>query len=142
MLIVTRDATAETRFAYSSFVRDPVAPVRFYASVPLRSSSGVTVGTLCAFDTKALEISDEQIERLEDIAEVARTHLELTRIATELGKAATLDPLTGVVNRVIFDDRFAQALARRRRRGCTVVRGRGRPRRFQGDERHPWARLR
>ncbi len=119
--VITRDATAEPRFAYSPYVSDPTAPVRFYASVPLRSSSGVTVGTVCAFDTRAREISGEQIERLEDIAEVARTHLELVRIATELGKAATLDPLTGVVNRVIFDDRLAQALARRRRRGVSVV---------------------
>ncbi len=119
--IVSTDATADPRFAYSSFVTDPVAPVRFYAAVPLRSGGGVTVGTLCAFDTKPRAVTDEQIERLEDIAEVARAHLELMRIATGLGKAASLDPLTGAVNRVIFDDRLAQALARRRRRGTPVV---------------------
>ena len=119
--IVISDATADGRFDYSSFVRDPVAPVRFYASVPLRSGGGVTVGTLCAFDTEEREVGDQQIALLEDIAEVARTHLELMRIATELGKAATLDPLTGTANRVIFDDRLAQALARRRRRGTAVV---------------------
>ncbi len=119
--IVTSDATAEARFQYSSFVKNPLAPIRFYASVPLRSGGGVTVGTLCAFDTQSREISDEQIARLEDIAEVARAHLELVRIASELGRAATLDPLTGAVNRVIFDDRLAQALARRRRRGTPVL---------------------
>jgi diguanylate cyclase (GGDEF)-like protein len=119
--IVTPDATADLRFAYSSFVTDPVAPVRFYAAVPLRSGSGVTVGTLCAFDTRSFELPEEQIERLEDIAEVARVHLELMRIATQLGKAASLDPLTGAVNQVIFDDRVAHALARRRRRGTPVV---------------------
>ena len=119
--IVTRDATAEARFQYSSFVQDPVAPVRFYASLPLRSGGGVVVGTLCAFDSEVRELSDEQVARLEDIAQLACSHLELMRIATELGRAATLDPLTGAVNRVIFDDRLAQALARRRRRGTPVI---------------------
>lgn len=119
--IVTNDATADPRFEYSSFVKDPHAPIRFYASVPLHSGGGVTVGTLCAFDTQERELSGQQIARLEDIAEVMRAHLELMRIATELGKAATVDPLTGAFNRVIFDDRLAQALARRRRRGTPVV---------------------
>jgi diguanylate cyclase (GGDEF)-like protein len=119
--IVTSDATADARFEYSSFVKDPLAPVRFYASVPLRSGGGVTVGTVCAFGTQEREVSDQQIARLEDIADVARAHLELLRIAAELGKASTLDPLTGTANRVIFDDRLAQALARRRRRGTPVV---------------------
>src|SRR5579863_41073 len=118
--IVTYDATADARFEYSSFVQDPVSPVRFYASVPLRSG-GVTVGTVCAFDTAERQVDEQQIARLEDLAEVARAHLELMRIATELGRAATLDPLTGTANRVIFDDRLAQALARRRRRGTPVM---------------------
>ena len=119
--IVTPDATTDARFGYSSFVQNPVTPVRFYASIPLRSGGGVTVGTLCAFDTVTLELTDEQVARLEDIADLARTHLELMRIATELGKAATLDPLTAAFNRVIFDDRLAQALARRRRSGNAVM---------------------
>jgi diguanylate cyclase (GGDEF)-like protein len=119
--IVTRDATADVRFEYSSFVKDPDAPVRFYASLPLRSGDGAVVGTLCAFDSEVRELNAEQVARLEDIAQLACSHLELMRIATELGRAATLDPLTGAVNRVIFDDRLAQALARRRRRGTPVI---------------------
>ena len=118
--IITADAVADGRFNYSSFVNDPV-PVRFYAAVPLRVGGGVAVGTLCAFDTESHELTDEQVARLEDIAELVRTHLELVRLATDLGRAATLDPLTGAVNRVIFDDRVAQALARRRRRGTATV---------------------
>ena len=59
--IVTNDATADPRFEYSSFVKDPLAPFRFYASVPLHSGGGVTVGTLCAFDTREREFSDQQM---------------------------------------------------------------------------------
>lgn len=119
--IVTQDATADVRFEYSSFVKDPVAPVRFYAALPLRSGGDVVVGTLCAFDSEARALTEEQVARLEDIAQLACSHFELIRIAGELGRAATLDPLTGAVNRVIFDDRLAQGLARRRRRGTPVV---------------------
>jgi diguanylate cyclase (GGDEF)-like protein len=118
--VITRDATEDGRFDYSSFVK-AATPVRFYASVPLRVGGDVAVGTLCAFDTEPHELSDEQISRLEDIAEIARAHLELVKVAGDLGHAASLDPLTGTVNRVIFDDRLALALARRRRHGTTVL---------------------
>lgn len=119
--IVTPDATADARFAHSSFVSDPVAPVRFYASVPLRTGDGVPVGTLCAFDQRRLWLSDEGLALLEEIAEIARAHLHLAGVARELGQAAAHDPLTGAVNRVIFHDRLAQALARRRRHQTLVL---------------------
>ena len=119
--IITHDATAEGRFSYSSFVSDPVAPVRFYASFPLLVAGDVAVGTLCAFDSEPRELTDTQISLLEDVADLGRAHLELVRMASDLGQAATLDPLTGAVNRVIFDDRLAQALSRRRRHRTTVV---------------------
>jgi diguanylate cyclase (GGDEF)-like protein len=118
--VITRDATEDRRFDYSSFVK-AATPVRFYASVPLRVGGDVAVGTLCAFDTEPHELSDEQISRLEDVAEIARAHLELVKVASDLGHAASLDPLTGTVNRVIFDDRLALALARRRRHDTTVL---------------------
>ena len=118
--IISRDATAEQRFAYSSFVQGG-APIRFFASVPLRVGGGVAVGTLCAFDTEPRELTDEQVARLEDIADLARAHLELVKIASDLGRAATVDGLTGAINRVIFEDRLAQALARHRRRAVQVL---------------------
>ncbi|HEX3616908.1 MAG TPA: sensor domain-containing diguanylate cyclase [Solirubrobacteraceae bacterium] len=119
--IITADAAADVRFEYSSFVKDPVAPVRFYASMPLHSDGGIVVGTLCTFDSEVRELNEEQIARLEDVAQLACSHLEQIRIASELGKQATLDALTGAVNRLTFEDRLAQALARRRRRGTPVV---------------------
>jgi diguanylate cyclase (GGDEF)-like protein len=119
--IVTADATRDEQFAYSSFVTDPVAPLRFFASVPLMLGGGVAVGALCAFDTESRKLNEDQVNRLEDIAAVARAHLELIRVASELGEAATTDSLTGAVNRVLFDDRLAQAFARRKRHGSPLV---------------------
>ena len=48
--IVCEDATQDSRFAYSSFVQGD-APVRFYASTPVRAADGTVVGSLCTWDT-------------------------------------------------------------------------------------------
>jgi diguanylate cyclase (GGDEF)-like protein len=114
--IVCADAAADPRFGYSTFVQGP-DPVRFYASVPLRTSTGSVIGTLCAFDTVAREISDQQVSLLEDLAGQIVSQIELRRIAVDLGHVAAHDPLTGAVNRLVLGDRLSQAIARRRRRG-------------------------
>lgn len=114
--IITSDATRESYFSYSSFVRGD-DPVRFYASLPLQVHGEVTVGTLCAFAPEPMELNDDQIARLQDLAGIARSHLELIEIATALGRAASLDGLTGALTRVMFDDHVARALARHRDSG-------------------------
>jgi diguanylate cyclase (GGDEF)-like protein len=115
-LIVCSDASADPRFSYSSFVQGP-NPVRFYAGLPLRTSEGAVVGTLCAFDTVSRELSEPQLTMLEDIAELAMSQIELTRIALDLGHVASHDPLTGTVTRLVLTDRLTQAFARRLRYG-------------------------
>jgi diguanylate cyclase (GGDEF)-like protein len=117
--IVCADATRDARFSYSSFVQGD-APVRFYASVPLTTSEGITVGSLCTFDTVEIEVSDEQIARLEDLAEQVVSQLELRQIARRLGHVASHDPLTGAVNRLVLTDRLSQAFARRMRTGGEI----------------------
>jgi diguanylate cyclase (GGDEF)-like protein len=118
--IVCQDATTEARFAYSSFVHGD-APVRFYASTPVRAADGTVVGSLCTWDTVARELDAESAARLDDLAEQVSTLLELRQVASELGHAAAHDPLTGVLNRTMLDDRLAHAFARRLRRGCEVL---------------------
>lgn len=118
--IVCADATADPRFGYSSFVSGP-APVRFYLSVPLRSTDGVVLGTLCAFDTRPAAITDEQLARFEDVADQVVAQIELQRIAVDLGHRACQDPLTGVANRIVLADRLSAAFARRQRHGGQTV---------------------
>ena len=114
--IVCADASTDPRFGYSSFVSGD-EPVRFYASFPLRTSEDVVIGTLCTFDTVALRLTAEQEARLEDLADQVAAQIELTQIAVELGHAASHDPLTGAVNRLVLGDRLAQAFARQARHG-------------------------
>jgi diguanylate cyclase (GGDEF)-like protein len=118
--IVCRDATQEPRFAWSDHVTGP-DPIRFYAAVPLRTSDGATVGALCAWDGGARELTDEQLARFEDLAEQVVAQIELTRIAVDLGHAASHDPLTGAVNRLVLSDRLAQAFGRQLRGGGDVL---------------------
>ncbi len=118
--IVCADATEDGRFGYSSFVQGPT-PVRFFASVPLRTSDGSVVGTLCAWDTVPRTLTEEQLERFGDLAQQVVGQVELTRIAVELGHAASRDPLTGAVNRLVLDDRLAQGFARQLRHGSEIL---------------------
>jgi diguanylate cyclase (GGDEF)-like protein len=118
--IFCADATRDPRFGYSSFVQGP-EPVRFYLSMPLRVSGGEVIGTLCAWDTEARELDDEQLALFEDVAEQAVWRLELTRIARDVSDAACRDPLTGAVNRLLLGDRLAHAFGRRLRHGGEVL---------------------
>lgn len=51
--------------------------LRFYAAVPLTTSDGHNLGTLCVIDKEPRSINDEQIEDLKDLASVVMDQLEL-----------------------------------------------------------------
>ncbi len=117
--IVCADASEDARFGYSSLVHGQ-DPVRLYASVPLRTSDGVVIGTLCTFDTVPAEVSDEQVTLLEDLAEQVSGQIEL-RVAVELSQLASHDMLTGAVHRLVLSDRLSQASARQARHGGQLL---------------------
>ena len=76
--VIVSDAATDPRFA-----DDPLAkgerPLRFYAGVPLRSSSGTHLGTLCVIDHVARELACGQLEQLALLAALAASHLEASR---------------------------------------------------------------
>jgi diguanylate cyclase (GGDEF)-like protein len=118
--IVTRDATADERFAYSPLISGE-APIRFYAAFPMRTGDGEVVGTVCAFDTREGDLPEQSAGLLEDIALQASTHLGLMRLVGELGTDSTRDGLTGAANRLVLEDRLAHHLARIARHGTQLV---------------------
>jgi diguanylate cyclase (GGDEF)-like protein len=79
------------------------------------------VGTVCAFDDQPRELGPDQVALLEDLACQVELQIELIELAGALGEAASHDPLTGALNRTMFDDRLGQALARRARRRTKVL---------------------
>ena len=62
--------------------------LRFYAAVPLRTSDGHNLGTLCVIDKEPRPIDNEQIEDLKDLATIVMDQLELGLSARRaVGKA-------------------------------------------------------
>ncbi len=62
--------------------------LRFYAAVPLRTSDGHNLGTLCVIDKEPRPIDNEQIEDLKDLASIVMDQLELGLSARHaVGKA-------------------------------------------------------
>ena len=51
--------------------------LRFYAAVPLSTSDGHNLGTLCVIDKEPRSIEDHQIEDLKDLASIVMDQLEL-----------------------------------------------------------------
>lgn len=96
---VVADATKDERFSDNPLVTSS-PNIRFYAGIPICSTGGLSVGTLCAIDSKPRNISDEQLNILSDLAELvnreiqlreaaalARTHIRQSKETIEAGEA-------------------------------------------------------
>ena len=65
--------------------------LRFYAGVPLKTSDGYNLGTLCVIDKQPRPIDEKQVEDLEDLASVVVDHLELRLSARQaVGQAGLM----------------------------------------------------
>jgi signal transduction histidine kinase len=84
---VVPDAAADPRFADNPFVTGEIASVRFYASAPLRTGSGFTLGSLCVFSDVPARISAEQIAMLDVLAAQVVEVLELQHRTLQLQHA-------------------------------------------------------
>lgn len=84
---VVRDASLDPRFAANPFVTGEIANVRFYASVPLRTSTGLVLGSLCVFSDQAELPSQEQIDLVEVLALQVVELLELQHRTLQLDHA-------------------------------------------------------
>jgi signal transduction histidine kinase len=84
---VVRDASQDPRFAANPFVTGEIADVRFYASVPLKTSTGLVLGSLCVFSTEAALPTPDQIDLLEVLAQQAVELFELQHRTLQLNDA-------------------------------------------------------
>lgn len=92
--IVVPDASQDPRFADNPFVTGRIGDVRFYASHQLRTPQGVTIGTLCVFDTVPRTLSPAQeaslgrlADRVVDILELELRTRELEQTRDELQRS-------------------------------------------------------
>ncbi len=110
--LIVPDALADPRFRESPIVRGE-PHIRFYAGVPLRTRDGYNLGALCSMDTRARELSCEQLDLLQDLAQLVVDELELRLLAST-------DSLTGVMTRRAFIDQARNDVARADRHGAPL----------------------
>ena len=85
-LLLVPDLTKDDRFSEASPVAgDP--NMRFYAGMPLVTPKGHSIGTFCAIDFKAREITLNQQEAMRRLSNQVMTQLELRRTIIEMNDA-------------------------------------------------------
>lgn len=78
-LFVIPNALDDARFADNPLVTGPLQ-LRFYAGMPLKSSNGRALGTLCLIDRKPRQLSDDELMMLTDLGAWAERELNLREI--------------------------------------------------------------
>ena len=101
--LIICDAQQDPDYRENPFVvNDP--HIRFYMGVPLRTSEGFNVGTLCIMDHIPREPLPEQLAVMQDLAGLVVEELELRQLAHS-------DSLTGAMTRRAFMQEGRRALA-------------------------------
>lgn len=77
-IVVVSDALKDERFHDNPLVTDG-PKVRFYAGVPLTTPDGHVLGTLCAIDHDAREVTEQQLDTLRILSRQVAAQLELRR---------------------------------------------------------------
>ena len=92
--LIVPDARKDPRFRDNPLVvGDP--KIRFYLGIPLKTSEGYNLGTLCVMDRRPRQASQTQIAAMYDLASFVIDELELRRLATT-------DTLTGALTQRTF----------------------------------------
>ncbi|MBJ6126056.1 AI-2E family transporter [Microvirga splendida] len=96
-VIVSEDVTKDPRFTNNPLVLEK--GIRFYAGAPLRTSSGLALGSLCVIDMQPREFSDADRVRLQEMADSLMAQLERDAEERSGGK----DPVSGSERRQTQD---------------------------------------
>lgn len=73
--LIVPDATLDPRFMDNVLVTSN-PHIRFYAGVPIRSSDGLALGTLCAIDSKPRQLAEDELQTLRDLADILTKEIE------------------------------------------------------------------
>jgi len=84
---ILTDAKADPRSLANPLVAGDFG-LRFYVGVPLRTSDGYNLGTLCVIDREARPIDQKEIDDLSDLASVVMDQMELRLSARQAASRA------------------------------------------------------
>ena len=73
--MVIEDARADARFRDNPLVTGQ-PNIRFYAGVPVRTSEGHAIGTLCAVDSKPRRLAPEDLQAMQDLADIVSKEVQ------------------------------------------------------------------
>ena len=85
--IMLEDASQDARYADNPWTTGELADVRYYGSHPLRTPSGVVIGTLCVFDDDTHQVTPEAARGLAQLADRVVDLLELELASRRLSEA-------------------------------------------------------
>jgi diguanylate cyclase (GGDEF)-like protein len=115
-LFIVEDATKDIRFKENPLVTGSPG-IRFYASMPLRTLAGYSLGTLCVIDTIPRILTVEQQAALRLLSSQVENQIamqnsleQLQRANGQLQELTITDALTGLCNRRGFDKELQQGL--------------------------------
>jgi signal transduction histidine kinase len=81
--LIVEDTKYDERFADNPLVTDE-PNISFYAGVPLVSSAGYPLGTLCVIHDEPKKLSDEQLNSLTTLANQTMKLIELRKVSNQL----------------------------------------------------------
>lgn len=87
--IIVPDVLEDERFASDPFLREK--GIRFYAGAPLTTHDGEEIGSICVLDTRPRQITEQQKEQLQTVAELVMNAIEL-RSSTPMVKGESTPP--------------------------------------------------
>jgi diguanylate cyclase (GGDEF)-like protein len=122
-VMLVPDATLDPRLQAYAAVRGPPY-IRGYAGAPLVTPEGFKIGIFCVFGQEPRTFSKEDVELLESLAAMVMDELKLRRANMDLNRMAMFDALTGLPNRVKFQQHLAEACRRADASGKKFVLGR------------------
>lgn len=116
--LIVHDARTDPRFADNPLVTDD-PNVAFYAGVPIVTSEGHALGTICVIDREPGDLTEDQVEALKGLSRQAAALLELRRRTqrlstvldrerTERGESPLHDRLTGLPNRDALSEEISK----------------------------------
>jgi diguanylate cyclase (GGDEF)-like protein/PAS domain S-box-containing protein len=103
--------------------RESAAPANYqgYLAVPIRAGDGHALGCLRIWRPEPWQATESEHVMLDTKAKLACLALEHRQLTNRLAYQAQHDPLTGLPNRLLLDDRLRQAIALARRQGKKVA---------------------
>jgi diguanylate cyclase (GGDEF)-like protein/PAS domain S-box-containing protein len=90
-------------------------------SVPIYSSTREVIGTFALYATRPATPAPADLELLTTVGQIAAIAIEQQQLSERLLHQAFHDELTGLPNRILFQDRLTQVLARAQRQGGGVA---------------------